>query len=279
MFFCVCCSSWREHNYGPLYVVNEELLESQSTPSPSPSRHPPPPPHTHTHTLLRSRELWPVTGTINISHHYNRLASTTVLSAVTKQGFFRSYIDMGCKISTQLHRRSDTHSRRSFRCWLVSIWQTCSFSETLQGRVEIFIIRNVTRDTFRFVIRKVTRESRNVHHQKRYKGYIQVRHQKQGRQVHHQKGYKGDSHVHHQEGYKGEWKCSSSETLQGRPSGSSSEMFQGRVEGGITQRSNFTPLGQVPRHSPLVPPTVSTLHLSLDTVHSSLLRCPLSICP
>ena len=30
----------------------------------------------------------------------------------------------------------------------------------------------------------------------------------------------------------------------------------------------------VPRHSPLVPRTVSTLHLSLDTVHSSLLRCP-----
>ena len=39
--------------------------------------------------------------------------------------------------------------------------------------------------------------------------------------------------VHYQKRYKGEW------------------------EGGITPHSNFTPLGQVPRHSPLVPPTVS----------------------
>ena len=110
----------------------------------------------------------------------------------------------------------------------------------------MFIIRNVTRETVRFIIRNVTRETvrfiiRNVI---RETAMFIIR-----------KVTRESGNVHYQKRYKGEW------------------------EGGITPHSNFTPLGQVPRHSPLVPPTVSTLHLSLNTVHSSLLRCPLSICP
>ena len=105
----------------------------------------------------------------------------------------------------------------------------------------MFIIRNVTRETVRFIIRNVTRETvrfiiRNVI---RETAMFIIR-----------KVTRESGNVHYQKRYKGEW------------------------EGGITPHSNFTPLGQVPRHSPLVPPTVSTLHLSLDTVHSSLLRCP-----
>ena len=145
-----------------------------------------------------------------------------------------------------------------------------------------FIIRNVTREIVMFIIRKVTRESGNVYYQKRYKGDLRSSAERlQCRaEIFVIRNVTRENANVYQKRYKAEWNCSSSETLQGRPSPSSSEALQGRhvhhqnrykgececssetlqgrVEEGITQCSNFTPLGQVPRHSPLVPPTVST---------------------